>query len=103
MKATKVNSIRFYLTKEECMRDDVEILAEYRIDNSNPSKGNCFVDYWINIKDYGFRSHIMGIWLNVTKENIVSKMKLHLTRGIDGFIEDYEREIEILENAQIED
>jgi hypothetical protein len=97
MRYKKINTFRFFLTKEECGRDDVEVTVEYRADQSQPQRGNCFVDYWLNLKDYGFRSHMNGIWLTVTKENVVEKIKLHMLPGIKQQIKMYERFIGVLE------
>ena len=100
MRYKKLNAFRFTLTEEECGRDDVEVTVEYRVDQTDPKRGNCFVDYWLNLRDYGFRSHLGGIWLTADKDTILPKIKLHLLRGIEGQIRQYEREVAWLEQAQ---
>ncbi len=96
----KLNAFRFFLTQEECGREDVEVTVEYRVDQSEPKRGNCFVDYWLNIKDYGFRSHIAGVWLTADKDTILSKIKAHMLPKIKEQIRAYERYIECIEEAE---
>lgn len=100
MRYKKINTFRFFLTEEECGRNDAEVTVEYRADQSEPARGNCFVDYWLNLKDYGFRSHMSGIWLTVTKENVVEKIKLHMLPNIRRQIRIYEQFIDILEQQE---
>lgn len=105
MRYKKLNAYRFYLKKEDCGRDDVEVLVECRADSTQPERGNCFVDYWLNLRDYGFRAHIAGIWLSATKDNLLDKIKLHMMRDLERHIKLYEQYIEVLEKhlEQIED
>ena len=100
MQYKKLNAFRFFLTQEECGRDDVEITVEYRVDQSDPKRGNCFVDYWLNLRDYGFRSHLGGIWLHADKDTLLPKIKLHMLRGIKDQIRLYEQEINWMEQAR---
>lgn len=96
----KINTLRFFLTQEECGRDDVEVTVEYRADKSNPNRGNCFVDYWVNIKDYGFRSHMGGVLLSVNKDTIIAKIKAHMMPFVEEQIKLYERYVELIENYE---
>lgn len=100
MRYKKVNTFRFFLTEEECGRNDIEVTVEYRADPSQPKRGNCFVDYWLNVKDYGFRSHMSGIWLTVNKENVVEKIKLHMLPAIKQQIRIYEKMMDVLEEQE---
>ena len=96
----KLNAFRFFLTQEECGREDVEITVEYHVDQSEPKRGNCFVDYWLNLKDYGFRSHIAGVWLTADKDTILPKIKSHMLPKLKEQIRAYEQYIKWIEEAE---
>lgn len=100
MQYKKLNAFRFFLTEEECGRDDVEVTVEYRVDQSDPKRGNCFVDYWLNLRDYGFRSHMGGIWLAADKDTILTKIKAHMLPQVEEQVKAYERYIGWIESAE---
>ena len=100
MQYKKLNAFRFFLTEEECGRDDVEVTVEYRVDQSDPKRGNCFVDYWLNLRDYGFRSHMGGIWLTADKDTILTKIKAHMLPYVEEQVKAYERYIGWIESAE---
>ena len=100
MQYKKLNAFRFFLTEEECGRDDVEVTVEYRVDQSDPKRGNCFVDYWLSLRDYGFRSHMGGIWLTADKDTILTKIKAHMLPYVEEQDKAYERYIGWIESAE---